>query len=541
MICLERRMSLKPSLRSFLILETIGVVYLLLTPARCVPTVHKPHTALKSNDQLKETVAFLEKYGYLKAGPLDGLNSAQVKEAVREFQWISHLPVSGVLDKRTVHQMAVPRCGVQDVGSHGSWEGRVEALFLGRAGDSRRVKRYSQQGEKWYKHDLTYRIINWPRYLEQHRVRLAVKTAFELWSNASPLAFREVMDGPADIRLAFYQGEHNDGIGNAFDGPGGALAHAFFPRRGEAHFDNDERWSLNQGKGRNLFIVTAHEIGHTLGLEHSPVKNALMSPFYKKLGRDFILNWDDKMAVQKLYGRPLHQSGMQLLADLLTSFQNPAEHTELGDPPHGRLQPSYCRTHFDTLTKDLKQIIYIFRGADYWKLSRDGTIRGPLSLQKSWPQLPAAVEAAAVSEKEGKFYFFRGGRCWRYTGSQLDIGYPMKVKKMGLPRHPDAAFYFPPLGHLVIFKGSKYFVLNEETMQVEQYYPRTLSDWKGIPVGINGVVSWNAKQTYFFKDETFWRFDNSRLKVLGQGRWAQELGWTGCRLSNETNSARPQT
>lgn len=81
------------------------------------------------------------------------------------------------------------------------------------------------------------------------------------------------------------------------------MAHAFFPRRGEAHFDNDERWSLNQGKGRNLFIVTAHEIGHTLGLEHSPVKNALMSPFYKKLGRDFILNWDDKMAVQKLYGK----------------------------------------------------------------------------------------------------------------------------------------------------------------------------------------------------------------------------------------------
>lgn len=79
---------------------------------------------------------------------------------------------------------------------------------------------FFSSGEKWYKHDLTYRIINWPRYLEQHRVRLAVKTAFELWSNASPLVFREVMDGPADIRLAFYQGEHNDGIGNAFDGPG---------------------------------------------------------------------------------------------------------------------------------------------------------------------------------------------------------------------------------------------------------------------------------------------------------------------------------
>lgn len=86
---------------------------------------------------------------------------------------------------------------------------------------------------------------------------------------------------------------------------GGALAHAFLPRRGEAHFDRDERWSLSRRRGRNLFVVLAHEIGHTLGLAHSPAPRALMAPYYKKLGRDALLSWDDVLAVQSLYGEPL--------------------------------------------------------------------------------------------------------------------------------------------------------------------------------------------------------------------------------------------
>lgn len=75
-------------------------------------------------------------------------------------------------------------------------------------------------GEKWYKRHLTYRIINWPRNLSPSQVRFAVHIAFKLWSNVSGLDFQENSHGPTDIRLAFFEGEHNDGTGNAFDGPG---------------------------------------------------------------------------------------------------------------------------------------------------------------------------------------------------------------------------------------------------------------------------------------------------------------------------------
>ncbi|XP_030883301.1 GAS2-like protein 2 [Leptonychotes weddellii] len=159
-------------------------------------------------------------------------------------------------------------------------------------------------GSKWYKQHLSYRLVNWPRHLPEPAVRGAVRAAFQLWSNVSALEFWEApATVPADIRLTFFQGDHNDGLGNAFDGPGGALAHAFLPRRGEAHFDRDERWSLSRRRGRNLFVVLAHEIGHTLGLPHSPAPRALMAPYYKRLGRDALLSWDDVLAVQSLVSR----------------------------------------------------------------------------------------------------------------------------------------------------------------------------------------------------------------------------------------------
>ncbi|KAJ8266551.1 hypothetical protein GJAV_G00131770 [Gymnothorax javanicus] len=450
---------------------------------------------------------------------------------MRQFQWLSHLPVTGQLDSPTLLQMSAPRCGVKDEGSQHAWAKRVYGIFLGGAapsGQHRRSKRYTRVGEKWYKRQLTYRIVNWPQHLSKRQVELATRTAFQLWSNVSTLAFREVSEGPADIRLAFFEGEHNDGMGNAFDGPGGALAHAFFPCRGEAHFDMAERWTLDGFKGHNLFMVIAHEIGHTLGLEHSPVRQALMSPYYKKLGKALVLSWDDITAVQQLYGKPSGGQMVQLPGQAFSlAIQNLAL-TEggKGDPDTGL--PQYCQGFFDAITIDQNGSVLVFRGGLFWTVSAQGNVSQAQPLRHRWPQFPLAIEAAAFSPEDEKFYFFKGRRMWRYSEDGLDSGFPKWNEEVGLPRHPDCAFFYAPLGHMVLFKGSRYFVLNLKTLLPEPDYPRNLSDWNGVPRGANGALSWTDGQLYFFRERQFWKFNPGKIRVTGGGQWAQELEWTGC-------------
>ncbi|XP_056362719.1 matrix metalloproteinase-28 isoform X3 [Oenanthe melanoleuca] len=310
--------------------------------------------------------------------------------------------------------------------------------------------------------------------------------------------------------------------------PRGALAHAFFPRRGEAHFDSAERWSLRSGKGRNLFIVVAHEVGHTLGLQHSPAKSALMSPYYKKLSKDFVLSWDDILAVQNLYGKPSKGSAIQLPGKVFTHFQDWNTDLYGRDQQQRSLSTYYCHSFFDAITADGDHNLYIFKGSHYWVVSASGNASDPRPLQPRWPGLPPSIDACAWSQLSGKFYFFKGGRCWRYAGSELEAGFPRKCSALGLPRHPDTALYFQQLRRLVLFKGPKYWVLGEEPLGVEPYYPRSLRDWAGLPAGTAGALTHRDGSVYFFRDEQYWKFDQAKLRVVATGKWATQLSWMGC-------------
>lgn len=147
-----------------------------------------------------------------------------------------------------------------------------------------------------------------------------VQAAFAAWSAVANIQFMMVADDGAAFDAPTTSGYIRLG-GHAFDGGGGTLAHGYYPpvngvtAAGDIHFDIAETWKLGfGGPGFSVFQVTAHEIGHAIGLNHTAVANSLMNPFYAETFSG--PQADDIAGAQFLYGAAIPEPMTLVLVGL---------------------------------------------------------------------------------------------------------------------------------------------------------------------------------------------------------------------------------
>ncbi|NP_034939.2 stromelysin-1 preproprotein [Mus musculus] len=410
-------------------------------------------------------------------------DSSLIVKKIQEMQKFLGLEMTGKLDSNTMELMHKPRCGVPDVGGFSTFPG----------------------SPKWRKSHITYRIVNYTPDLPRQSVDSAIEKALKVWEEVTPLTFSRISEGEADIMISFAVGEHGDFV--PFDGPGTVLAHAYAPGpgiNGDAHFDDDERWTEDV-TGTNLFLVAAHELGHSLGLYHSAKAEALMYPVYKSstdLSR-FHLSQDDVDGIQSLYGTPTASPDVLVVPTKSNSLEP-------------ETSPMCSSTLFFDAVSTLRGEVLFFKDRHFWRKS----LRTPepefYLISSFWPSLPSNMDAAYEVTNRDTVFIFKGNQFWAIRGHEELAGYPKSIHTLGLPatvKKIDAAISNKEKRKTYFFVEDKYWRFDEKKQSMEPGFPRKIAeDFPGVDSRVDAVFE-AFGFLYFFSGSSQLEFDPNAKKV----------------------------
>ncbi|KAF5277826.1 hypothetical protein FQA39_LY18427 [Lamprigera yunnana] len=247
------------------------------------------------NNKFEYVRDYLNRYGYFNGQDSSVLtivdvNSSEFIFALNKFQAYYKLEITKSINDETLEVMKTSRCGMTDIAAS-----------------------FNLKGTFWRKDPILWHF----RGATNKQIKL-VTVAFQLWEKYANINFQKSFENP-NIIISFKYKDHlkeRDSKRCGFTLNINELAHAFFLPTdnsvSEIHINQNKNWNeelydISKDK-LSLFITLAHEIGHSIGIDHSPIHQSLMHSVYHELtspfnAENFELSDDDQLAVASLYGQ----------------------------------------------------------------------------------------------------------------------------------------------------------------------------------------------------------------------------------------------
>lgn len=442
----------------FPIFITLNLIFTIVTCQNCT---HR-----------NSTILWLMKYNFTDTKYDVNNNSlvdgcSLIKESVKKFQYAAGFPVTGYLDKTQIEAMNKPICLTTNV-----------------RGLDNRIK----QIRYWGKRSLTWRYFppfngfKIPNYL----MELIIQKVFDIWTKNIPLTVtKESKNQRADFNVRFFSKQHNDY--NPFDGPGGVLGHAYFPESGEIHLDLDENWGIygdERFKGViDLFSVLYHEVGHSLGLPHSPfylntiMRSSSTTPKYP--WQIYVANPLDDLAIRRIY-LPNNQLPNIHPYDTRTKeifIQSRTTELQPHKPNRNRpklipkpYEPQRTRQYFDTAFSVLNELV-LLKDNKIWRINYHGIVpQYPMNIHRFFRGINNLNVIDSIYQRwvDHIIVIFSNDQYYKFYGNRLLDGYPKSIYSL-LGRHARINRIIPVLDnqYLVFYlDSSRLFLFNEHTNTV---------------------------------------------------------------------------
>ena len=433
--------------------------------------------------------------------------------------------------------MQRPRCGNPDLGTVNSVAKPVnidKPQATGRSANGGAPSSFSAQPVAWQKKDLKWFIEVYPKLQQEvkspEQIRRIMQQAFNDWEKYSGLRFEMAKSSKeADLRIKFNSNDHGDGY--PFDGRGITLAHAFFPRSGEIHLDDDEQFTddyIDQPDKYTLRLVAAHEIGHALGLGHTYDPNSLMFSMYQQFPANYNISTDDQGGIQSLYGTP----------EKKVNTKAPTQATTISPTYSVNQLPAnnWCTTGFQTACEGPNNELYLFKDQQVWryrsKAKRQWDSK-PRPISHFFSRVGDGVISACVKSSSGYTYLFRSYHAWKLK-TPITIEGPDMYRGNDYLQNPRVALFH---------KNSIYLIRHHVTYRINEFdFDRDVEivslDTILHPPPRHHIDAGftYGKQHYVFANNEVYVYDSTTGNLLSGYPKAAGNGWFACGKSTSVSN-----